>query len=325
MNQIPSSTLQSSGSIDEQASIWFVRRQGQRMSDQDAEQFQHWLNASPHHKQAYEEIAAVWRACEHIPRPASMVVTTPKRPIFSFWRLLGHTTAALFIAAILFLPYSHLPALLFNNMTLVAASSPKEVTLSDGSQLFLSRDTRIRVAYKTEARQLYLDEGSVYFKVKSNPYRPFIIQVDGRTVRVVGTEFEISRQAQQVIVRVSQGSVGFSNGEGDKYQYLKPGEQIMSAAINGPTLRSRISPQDVARWRFGELIFSDKPLSQIIADLAPYSRLQVELSSADLGESRLSGRINLDSPAQFFQALPALLPVKVVEVRKNNLLIIKDK
>lgn len=110
---------------------------------------------------------------------------------------LGHVVAACFIAVVLFLPYSQLPSMLLNNMTLVSTDSTKEVTLSDGSVLFLNRNTRIRVAYETPIRQLYLDHGSAYFKVKSNPYRPFVINVDQRRIQVVGTEFEVNKKASE--------------------------------------------------------------------------------------------------------------------------------
>ncbi len=57
--------------------------------------------------------------------------------------------------------------MLLNNMTLVATDTPKEVTLPDGSQLFLNRNTRIHVAYETPVRNLYLEQEM--FILKSNP------------------------------------------------------------------------------------------------------------------------------------------------------------
>jgi len=311
--------------IDEQASLWFTRRHGQRMSEADSRQFEHWLNAAPEHAQAYESIAGVWREFDAMPRPAAAQQPARKSIFFPLWRPLGHSVAALFIAAILLLPYSKLPALLLNNMTLVTTDNPKEVTLPDGSQVFLNHQTRVRVAYETTVRQIYLDEGNAYFKVKSNPYRPFIIQADGRQVEVVGTQFEVSHQQHQVAVQVSQGVVSFKTGEQQKSQYLLAGDSAVSTAENSKVTLSKINAQDVASWRFGELIFTDKPLAEILAQLKPYSTLEVELSPPSLAQHKISGRIDLRQPERFFQALPQLLPVQVVYKDKNNLLIINDK
>lgn len=312
-------------SIDEQAALWFTRRHGQRMSEADSLQFEHWLKMSPEHAQAYESIAGVWREFDAMPRPATAVHPIRKSMFSSLWRPLGHSVAALFIAAILLLPYSKLPALLLDNMTLVTADNPKEVTLPDGSQVFLNNQTRMRVAYEKTVRQIYLDEGSVYFKVKSNPYRPFIIQADGREIKVVGTQFEVSNQQHQVAVQVSQGVVSFKTGEQQKNQYLLAGESAVSGAENSKIILSKINAQDVAGWRFGELIFNDKPLAEILAQLKTYSPLEVELSPPSLAQQKISGRIDLRQPERFFQALPQLLPVQVVYKDKNNLLIINDK
>lgn len=312
-------------SIDEQASLWFTRRHGQRMSEADSRQFETWLKAAPEHAQAYDAIASVWREFDAMPRPASAPSPARKSLFFPLWRPLGHSVAALFIAAILLLPYSQLPALLLNNMTLVTADNPKEVTLPDGTQVFLNRQTRMRVAYETTVRQVYLDEGNVYFKVKSNPYRPFIIQADGREVKVIGTQFEVSSQQHQVAVQVSQGVVSFQTGEQQKNQYLLAGDSAVSSEANSKIVLGKIAAQDVASWRFGELVFTDKPLAEILAQLKPYSQLQVELSPPSLAQHKISGRIDLHQPERFFQALPQLIPVQVVYKDKNNLLIINDK
>lgn len=325
MTDLHSPGAEAANTIDEQAALWFTRRHGQRMSEADSRQFERWLKASPQHAQAYESIAGVWREFDAMPRPATAIRPVRKSIFFPLWRPLGHSVAALFITAVLLLPYSKLPALLLDNMTLVTAENPKEVTLPDGSQVFLNHQTRMRVAYETAVRHIYLDEGSVYFKVKSNPYRPFIIQADGRQIEVVGTQFEVSNQQHQVAVQVSQGVVSFKTGEQQKSQYLLAGDAAVSDAENSTIALHKIDAQDVASWRFGELNFSDKPLAEILAQLKPYSQLEVELSPPSLGQDKISGRIDLRQPERFFQALPQLLPVQVIYKDKNNLLIINDK
>lgn len=257
--------------LDEEAALWFTRQHSQKISAEQSKQFEVWLNASPEHARAYEAIAAIWRDFDAMPRPASAPQSLRKKRFFQLWRPLGNTLAALFIAAILFLPYSHLPSMLLNNMTLAATDMPKKVTLSDGSQLFLNRETRVRVAYETEIRHVYLEKGNVYFKVKSNPYRPFVIQADERRIQVVGTEFEVDKSQQQITVTVSQGIVSFQTGKQQQTAYLFAGDSAVSAAVNSAISIHKIAPLDVARWRFGELSFTDKPLADVLTELKTYS------------------------------------------------------
>ncbi|BBG61177.1 FecR family protein [Providencia rustigianii] len=311
--------------IDEDAALWFTRVHSQRLSDQQSQQFKAWLQASKAHADAFESIAGIWQDFDEMPRPTSTDITTPKRQFSFFWKPMGHLVAACFIAAVLFLPYSHLPSMLLNNMTLAATDSPKEVTLSDGSRLFLNHNTRIRVAYETQVRQVYLDQGTAYFKVKSNPYRPFIVQADQRRIQVVGTEFEVNKQGQQIAVNVSQGIVTFQSQKEAKPVFLLAGQSAVSPKVDGQIALRNVNPQDVARWRYGELVFVDKPLSDVLAELKTYSSFNVELSPSTLAARKISGRINLQRPEAFFQALPSLLPVQVVYQDKTNLLIIQNK
>ncbi|OHT24804.1 FecR family protein [Providencia stuartii] len=311
--------------IDEQAALWFTRNHSQQLTSEQVEQFQLWLATSPEHAKSYEAIAGVWREFDAMPRPAININKPKKGLFFRLWRPLGNTLAALFIAAVLFLPYSHLPSMLLNNMTLVANEAPKEVILSDGSSLFLNRQTRIRVAYETEVRQIYLDSGSAYFKVKSNPYRPFVILADERRIQVIGTEFEVDKAHQQIAVSVNKGIVSLQTGKQQPTIYLFAGDNAVSLAANSPAKVSKVTPFDIARWRFGELSFTDKPLFEVLAQLKTYSPINVELSPPTLAQSKISGRINLHQPDQFFQALPMLLPVQVVYQDKNNVLIIQNK
>lgn len=325
MTRTPPSEPDALNIIDEEAALWFTRKQSQQISAEQSKQFNEWLSASPEHAKAYDAIADIWRDFDLMPKPASVEQSPKKHIFFQLWRPLGNTLAACFIAAILFLPYSHLPSMLLNNMTLVATNMPKEVTLSDCSKLFLNHQTRVRVAYEAEIRKVYLDEGNAYFKVKSNPYRPFVIQADKRRIQVVGTEFEVDKNHQQVAVNVSQGVVSLQTGDEQKPTYLFAGDSAVSPTINGPVKINKIPPLDVARWRFGEFNFTDKSLADVLTELKTYTSANIQLYPASLGQSKISGKINVRQPDQFFQALPILLPVQVIYQDKNNILIIQNK
>ncbi len=325
MSEASSSEYTDTLSIDEEAALWFTRQHSQLFTEQQASEFTDWLAASAEHKQAYKNIAEVWRDCDLMPRPVSLPMPPQKRTYRWLWRPLGNTLAGLFIVALLFMPYSHLPSMLINNMTLVTRDQPKEMILSDGSRLFLNRNSQIRVAYKKEQRQLWLDQGEVFFSVKSNPYRPFIIHADQRDIQVVGTEFSVSKEQSQIEISVNQGVVAFQTAQQNKKQYLYAGDNAVSSAPDSKILVSKIATQDIAGWRYGELNFTERPLGEILRQLKPYYDVNIELSPQDLMQRKISGRINLQQPEQFFQALPLLLPVQVVFKDQNNILIIEQQ
>ena len=305
--------------VDEQAALWFTRQHSQKLSPQQRQEFKQWIE-NDIHRQAYQAIAEIWRGCEVLFRPTIPVVEKRKR---SMWRPFIHTTATFCLLTILYLPYSRLPALLMDNMTLATSSQPKEMTLADGSKVFLDRETQVRVAYIQEERRLWLDKGQAYFKVKSNPYRPFYVHADSRLIKVVGTEFEVSRyQNNQINVAVHEGIVEVKTTEKAPSAYLYAGSQAVSQSAGDTLAISNVNIDSVGSWRFGQLHFFERPLNEVITKLKPYLDINIQISSPEIAKMKVSGVANINDAKSFITAIPLILPVNVVFSDKNNALII---
>ncbi|QHD96328.1 DUF4880 domain-containing protein [Proteus terrae subsp. cibarius] len=306
-------------SIDEQAALWFTRQHSQRMTPKQRQAFKIWIENDVN-RQAYQDIAGLWRQCDALPRPTIATVEKKKR---SLWRPMIHTTATLCLLTVLYLPYSHLPALLMDNMTLATCDLPKEMTLADGSKVYLDRNTQVRVAYVQEERRLWLDKGQAYFKVKSNSYRPFYVHADTRLIKVVGTEFEVSRyDNHQINVAVHEGIVEVKATPKSSPAYLYAGSQATSTLANDSFVISSVNIDSVGSWRFGQLHFFERPLNEVIAKLKPYLDINIQISSPEIAEMKVSGIANINDAKDFITAIPLILPVNVVFTDKNNALII---
>ncbi|MBG2914640.1 DUF4880 domain-containing protein [Proteus terrae subsp. cibarius] len=306
-------------SIDEQAALWFTRQHSQRMTPKQRQAFKIWIENNVN-RQAYQDIAGLWRQCDALPRPTIATVEKKKR---SLWRPMIHTTATLCLLTVLYLPYSHLPALLMDNMTLATSDLPKEMTLADGSKVYLDRNTQVRVAYVQEERRLWLDKGQAYFKVKSNSYRPFYVHADTRLIKVVGTEFEVSRyDNHQINVAVHEGIVEVKATPKSSPAYLYAGSQATSTLANDSFVISSVNIDSVGSWRFGQLHFFERPLNEVIAKLKPYLDINIQISSPEIAEMKVSGIANINDAKDFITAIPLILPVNVVFTDKNNALII---
>lgn len=306
-------------STDEQAALWFTRQHSQRMTPKQRQAFKIWIENDVN-RQAYQDIAGIWRQCDALPRPTIATVEKKKR---SPWRPMIHTSATLCLLTVLYLPYSHLPALLMDNMTLATSDLPKEMTLADGSKVYLDRNTQVRVAYVQEERRLWLDKGQAYFKVKSNPYRPFYVHADTRLIKVVGTEFEVSRyDNHQVNVAVHEGIVEVKAAPKSSPAYLYAGSQATSTLANDSFVISSVNIDSVGSWRFGQLHFFERPLNEVIAKLKPYLDINIQISSPEIAKMKVSGIANINNAKDFITAIPLILPVNVVFTDKNNALII---
>jgi len=83
----------------------------------------------------------------------------------------------------------------------------REIRLSDGSEVTLGARSSLDVVFRTEERRVALTAGEAFFSVTKNAARPFIVVVGDKQVRVVGTKFEVWRDASAMRVSVVEGIV----------------------------------------------------------------------------------------------------------------------
>lgn len=305
---------------DEQAATWFARRKGDAFDERDEAQFQAWLTADPTHAQAFADLQLLWQDMARLPRPQISVV----RPVRgrARWRSLA-VAACLCLLALL-------PVWLDSpqdvQFTLVSAfTEPREVTLDDGSHIHLNRNTRMEVRLLPERREVELLQGQAYFSVARDEQRPFHVQVGEGSVQVLGTRFDVRRGHEQLIVTVESGRVALRPREDAEPTELLAGDRAAYDQARGELLRSRVTGDEVASWRSGQLIFQQLPLAQLLDELSQYRAAPVSLGDASLATRQVSGSVDLARPDDFLAALPVMLPVALERLGDGRIRVVKAK
>ncbi|MDH5673015.1 MAG: FecR domain-containing protein [Myxococcales bacterium] len=89
-----------------------------------------------------------------------------------------------------------------------AEVEPVVMGLSDGSEVELLSRTRVAIEHeRRDAVELRLERGVARFAVSKRPQRRFTVHAGDLSVTVVGTRFELKRQAQLVDLHVTEGVV----------------------------------------------------------------------------------------------------------------------
>lgn len=217
------------------ASDWVVRIQGGELAPRELDAWVEWLNASPEHRQAFDDAQLVWHDMGGLnfiqepsdaavagdsydgeapiavwrkrrgQRPVSNVATVGKsrwRP----WALATAATVVLGVGALwAFLsardgmpPPAHYTTVIAQHQS---------IELPDGSRVELGAATDIDVTYTDVERRIELREGVAYFAVEHDPGRPFVVAAGGGSVRAIGTEFSVQHTEQSVTVVVADGLV----------------------------------------------------------------------------------------------------------------------
>lgn len=181
----------------------------------------------------------------------------------------------------------------------------RKVVLQDGSEVTLAPDSAIAVSYDAAGRQVRLLSGEAFFDVKSDPSRPFRVLARDVETAVVGTSFDVRLYADGVVVSVERGAVRIgpaSAASAMPPDELQPG-QAVRVARGGEASRLPASPDMVAAWRDGQLVAQNIPLREAVDQLRRYYAGTILLTSASLGDRRITGAYNLADPEDALRAI----------------------
>ncbi|MFU6988788.1 FecR family protein [Pseudomonas paraeruginosa] len=307
--------------IDQRAAYWFSRRRSAHFSAACRLELDAWLRADPRHREALDGMERLWRELDGLPRPALDGVSAQA----SAWRLPRALAAVFFVfcAALVGVLFWRDQMLGPNLAYSTAPGEQREVLLADGSRLFLDVDTQVQVRYAEHTRDVLLKRGEAFFMVSHDPSRPFRVASGDSRVTVLGTQFSVRRDAQAFTVAVKQGRVALRPSlEKDGEQVLLAGDSARLDLADQRLRLGHVAPEQVASWRDGQLVFRDKPLGELVAELSRYRLAPIRLVDAGLAGKRVSGSVRIARPDDFLLALPALLPVRVQAQADGEVLIL---
>jgi transmembrane sensor len=310
------------------AADWVVRLQASNLelapNDADVAEFDAWLEAHPGNVAAYDRTlcvtlelqAAASEICHGLTKtPARRPLSPPLSPVARRgWMTAGGLAAAATVALAVMAFGALAPAATQTFAT--GKGEHRTVKLADGSTIELNAGSRLSVTLGRHDRHVVMPQGEAIFDVAADKARPFLIDAGDRTVRVVGTRFNVRYRGPELSVTVERGVVEVRPG-GDvagKVFRLHPGQRLDAAEGAGlaPVQLSTADPQQVESWRTGRLIFRDEALGDLVADLNQQFAGPITLADPALAQTRVSGVLVLDDEAAVIRRLALLAPVKAL-------------
>lgn len=205
-----------------------------------------------------------------------------------------------------------------NEQYLTPVGQRQALHLADGSEVLLDAASELRVSWHLLSRRSELVRGQALFAVAPRVYRPFLVEAGPAAVRVVGTRFNVSRLASEVLVTVEEGRVAVRAG--DAARVLAAGQQVrVGEGRIGPL--ARVDARQVMAWRTGELVFESTPLADVLRVLQRYHSAPIRLADAELGRLPVSGVFDSGRVERLLALLPGILPVTISRAADDSVLI----
>lgn len=310
----------------DEACGWLTKLHSGHFTTVEQQQLAAWLSADPTHEQAWQKAETLWQRMDQLhgrdipgstPLPQERHLTTQAYQPIRFYSTakpvprryrrrcqLSAVACSVLLAVLLTTLY---PPSLWQADYVTSKGEQRTVTLADGSRVILNSATALAVLFDGSVRRVELLQGEAFFEVAKNKYQPFIVAVDNKEVRAVGTAFDVDRRPDWTKVELVEGIVEIQISSDQNRKRLNAGQ---TALIGADTVNIQSAGQtgNMALWRDGYLQFDGLPLHEAIDQINQYRAGRVVLMNNRLASKRVSGLFRLDALDQALASLQAAVP-----------------
>jgi ferric-dicitrate binding protein FerR (iron transport regulator) len=248
-----------------------------------------WQASSDENQKEYEAFVKLWNLSERAKDVADIDVQAE-------WQILDKTISVkkgktiylnrIWQMAAAIVVLFGLGIIMMNRLQKVTTQSPiaetQTIQLPDGSEVTLNAGTAFTYSksFGTKNRQVSL-KGEAFFKVAKNAEMPFIIDANGASIKVVGTEFNVKAYSHQdeVKVTVVEGVVQlYESKEPTKKTVLNAGETgVYNRKQKEVAKLAETSTNDIS-WKTQQMHFESTRIGEVVEVLQNVYHVKMEAS-----------------------------------------------
>ena len=294
----------------DEAAEWLMCLSATDVSDEDRAAWAIWRNSSPERHQAWCRAELVMGKLGAV--PPSVAMYTLDRPASPSRR-----AAVAKLAAILALAPLGWSGWKFTEQQgwtadyLSAVGEYRELTLADGTQIFLNTDSAIDVRFDASQRLIRLIRGEILIQTAPDnvvPSRPLRVATDEGRMQALGTRFSVREASGRTYLAVLEGAVRIEPANAKNAQPLVV--QAGQKTDFNTHAASHITPVDktATAWTQGMLLADKMRLADFITELARYRRGFIRCEPA-IADMRISGTYPVDDPQRALNMLLMTYPL----------------
>jgi transmembrane sensor len=326
------------------AAEWLVRLQDAGLSPEDTLAWQEWMKADPRHAAVFSQFEQISDSVGQLQvratsgqRELSLDHYDGSIPV-SQWRPRsahrGHhfaIAASLLIAvgAVLgSLGTGGFPGLRAAHVKVLTTEvgENRTVPLEDGSRIILGGNSQVEVALSKSVRAIDLQRGEAFFVVAKDPARPFKVRAGSTSITALGTEFNVRRESDRVIVAVTEGRVVVEPESAivpiallRQFEpklhpvHVAAGEETFAGSAGIETVAKQEDLFAATSWQRGQLEFQQQPLKYVLQDVNRYIPKPIVPEDDSVGALIITGTVTRDNVTDWISSLEHAFDLKAVD------------
>jgi transmembrane sensor len=334
------------------ATEWMVRVRDPAVTPESLIAWQAWMREDPAHAEAFRRMEHLDELLRTVPRPpmaspremardsyeGSVPIRLWKRgpdPLIPRWALAACVLIAM--VALALLGVASIGRFGSSGQaTMVIATRIGEnraVRLADGSIVTLGGDSTVAVNLRPRQRDINLLRGEAFFKVAHNPQRPFKVAAGRAVVVAVGTQFDVRRDTDQVIVDVVEGRViVLPRSSAFPIALLHAFRPKLAAVSVGAGEQTSVDsmrieppaeipdPADATSWQSGRLVFRMQSLTDVLQQINRYSSKPIVIADPAIAGMKVTGTVVGGNVSGWVASLHSALGIVAVDERDRIVL-----
>ncbi|MBC8600736.1 FecR domain-containing protein [Parabacteroides acidifaciens] len=198
--------------------------------------------------------------------------------------------------------------------TLLTDEHKSNFTLEDGTVITLNKNSRLSYSdkYGKNKRDVKL-EGEAYFEVAKNPEKPFQVEMNGASIIVLGTHFNVKADSDSddITATLVEGSIRF---EGAKQNIvMTPNQQLTFSRSTNKVGIKHVDTDTFTSWKDGLLKYKSIPFIELIEELKNTYKVDIEIDNEELKKPTVtvSGTFSKEqSIEQILKVISRSLPIR---------------
>ena len=157
-----------------------------------------------------------------------------------------------------------------------------QFSLPDGTTGWLNSNSSIKYNGNFNTNRQIILNGEAFFDVFKDKKRPFIVNTNEVSLKVLGTRFNIAsyENEKNVEVVLEEGKLVFNDKEMNKSYTMKPNDLVIYDKTHKDFSTEVVQPQKYLSWTEGKLVFRNDPLDVIARRLERWYNIDVEVNGS---------------------------------------------
>lgn len=169
--------------------------------------------------------------------------------------------------------------------------------LPDGSEVWINSKSKLSFPdnFGEKQRRVTL-EGEAFFSVKKIDGIPFIVEIGDRSVKVLGTEFNLKVYKDEPTLKLSlvKGAVEFNDAVTGYSHTLSPKKELVFDLLTGKAIEREFDPYVYSAWKEGYFLFEESNLKEIVQMISRWYNITVKLESEEYNSRLFNGKVSRD-------------------------------